>query len=174
VVVGYRAAEIMSNYPDLKYVYNYRWFETGSAFSTYLGLDSVPVIVLPADLLISDEMACQIMASKGNTLFGLDTENRSESSSNVSHVGSKVTGIYNGAKIAGADKEFSGIIKISSQSVLDDLAKICEENSDLYLSECLALLKESFNFQLLQGHFVEVNTIDDYVRLFNERENDET
>ena len=80
IVVGYRAAELISQWPDQNYVYNSRWFETGSAASAAMGLRSVVdeggITVLPSDLIFSESIASMINSESRDAIFLCNTENR--------------------------------------------------------------------------------------------------
>ena len=168
IVVGYKAAEIMSLNPDLNYVYNHNWFETGSAFSTYLGAEELPVIIMPCDLFLSDDAAEVINSSKGDLLFAIDSENRSNLNAHVSHKNSEILSIYNGSRKSGNDKEFTGIVKVSTKKTLEKLKKVCETNANFFLSEAIEKVKSEFKMEILKGDIKEINSINDYIDLFKD------
>jgi len=161
-VVGYRAAELMSSYPNFNYKYNYSWFETGSAFSAFIGMDVTPVTILPSDLIIEDDIAQIINDSTGNVIFVKDSENRSESSVNITEKNKKIVEIFRGPKKSGNDKEFSGIIKISDKNLLLKISEQCEKNPTLFFIECIKNFKELFTVIHLDYGITEINTIADY------------
>lgn len=166
IVVGYHAAELMSSFPQYDYAYNHAWFETGSAFSAHIGLDKAPVLIVPSDLVISDEAVEEIQAQSGNAIFSRNTENRGINSVNVSCEGRRITEVYRGPKRSGGDPEFCGIVKITDQETVDLLSKTCEENPELFLIECVGMLAERFEHHQLDGALQEINTIDDYFTMF--------
>ena len=166
VVVGYRAPELMSHNPNLTFVYNYRWFETGSAFSASLGLKKVPVVVVPSDLFLDEAAAMAIRSATGNVIFTSDTENRPVSAVNVSVEGGLIADIYSGPKRRGSDLEFKGIIRIEDLSLLSALGASCEERGALALSDCLELHKESFRVVNIDGQITEINTTEQYMEFY--------
>jgi len=166
IVVGYHAAELMSAFPQYEYAYNHAWYETGSAFSAHIGLDKAPVLIVPSDLVISDEAVEEILSQDGNVFFSHNTENRGINSVNVSCDGSKAKRVYRGPKRSGDDPEYCGIIKITEQETVDLLTRTCEQNPELFLIECLGMLSEHFRHHQLSGVLQEINTIDDYFTMF--------
>lgn len=175
VVVGYRAPEIMSNYSELNFIYNYSWFETGSAFSAALGLRNVPVIVLPSDLFLDDAAALAISQTTGNVLFTSDTENRPTAAVNVSTSDGSVTEIYSGPKRHGDDTEFKGITRIEDHELLKLVVETCEANPSCSFSECLSHHKEHFRVAEIFGRVTEINTVEEYMEFYEkDRRQDET
>ena len=170
VVVGYRAAELMSSYPSLIYNYNYSWFETASAYSAFIGMKTAPVIILPSDLIIEDESAKKINNSTGNVVFVKSSENRSDDSVNVAEKNGKISKIYRGPKGSGNDWEFGGIIKISDDQLLSNLSNYCERNPALFFVECIEKFKELFTVINLDHGVFEINSIDDYLKIFQKKE----
>ncbi len=169
VVVGYRAAELISTYPDLDYAYNYAWFETGSAFSAHIGLGTAPVTIVPSDLFITDAVAAEISAAEGNVIFMVNTENRAINAVNVCCDGPDIVDLYKGPKRSGNDAEFIGVVKIADQKVADEAARICEENPGDFFIECIAKMKGTFTAHLLSGGVTEINTIEDYLSMIGRR-----
>ena len=169
IVVGYRAAELISTYPDLDYVYNYAWFETGSAFSAHLGLSKAPVTVVPSDLFISDEVANMISAMEDNAIYMINTENRGPNSINISYTNNCIVDIYQGSRKSGDDAEFCGIVKIVGQKILDEVSISCQEHSPDFFIESLVRHKENFKPCLLPDGVLEINTIEDYLLMMGQK-----
>ena len=166
IVVGYRAPELMARYPCLDYVYNYNWFETGSAFSAAVGLRKGPVIVLPSDLFLEEAAAETIRTATGNVIFTSSTENRLKKAANVSTEGNAVTDIYNGPKRHGDDAEFKGIVRIEDSDLRKVLVASCEANPSAAFSDCLAMHKEAFRAVDTGGDVVEINAVEEYMEFF--------
>jgi choline kinase len=167
VVVGYRAPEIIAHYPDLRFVYNYRWFETGSAFSAALGLRKAPVIVVPSDLFLDEHAAKKVRSSTGNVIFTANTENRLKNAVNVCSQSSKIVEMYSGPMRRGEDAEYKGIVRIEDDNLLCDLRATCEANSSLAFSDCLNMHKEMFQTMDVDGEIAEINTVEEYIDFFN-------
>jgi hypothetical protein len=166
IVVGYRAPEIISKYPNLNYAYNYKWYETGSAFSASLGLHQTPIIVLPSDLFLSEMAAETIRNATGDVIFTSATENRPTNAVNVVVNKRKVVGIYEGPKRQGADQEFKGIVRIETDECMSALRSTCECNPALALSDCLGLHAAKFQAIDIGGAVSEINSVEDYMDYF--------
>lgn len=167
IVVGYRAPEIMSQNPDIAYVHNYRWFETGSSFSAGLGLSEAPVVVTPSDLFLDERAADVVRHSSGNVIFTSKTENRPQSAVNVSASGGRITEIYQGPKRRGDDTEFRGIVRIEDGDLLRSLAEACLKNESGAFFESLVNFVDRFDERDLEGDVREINTIEDYMEFFH-------
>lgn len=167
IVIGYRAPELMSLYPNLHYFYNHNWFESGSAFSAAIGLRGVPVIVVPSDLFLDESAAEMLRSTTGNVIFTSDTENRKLNSINVSTRSGAVSRIYTGPKRHGDDVEFKGIVRIESLELLNALVASCEDNPSMAFSECLEMHKEDFCAVDIGGAVTEINTVEDYIDFFD-------
>ena len=98
IVTGYRAPEIMSCYPKFKFVYNYVWYETGSAFSAALGLKNEPTVIVPSDLFIGDDEAETISNASGNVIFTFKSENRAMGAVNITIKEKNILDIYEDPK----------------------------------------------------------------------------
>jgi hypothetical protein len=157
----------MSLHPKLKYLYNHRWFETGSAFSAAIGLKKVPVIVVPSDLFLDEVAAETVRGATGNVIFTSNTENRPSKAVNVSIEGSAVTEIYSGPKRHGDDVEFKGIVRIEDLDLLSTLVVSCEANPSMAFCDCLAMYKEAFRAVDTGGVVNEINAVEDYMEFFN-------
>ena len=166
IVVGYRAPELMSQYPNLEFVYNYNWFETGSAFSAGLVLKSCPVIVVPSDLFLDDAAAEVIATASGNVVFTCETENRPKNAINVATKDGAISEIYSGPKRNGTDAEFKGVVRIEDDKVLEAIVRDCEANPSLAFSDVLSMHKEVFKVKDSVGRVVEINFVEEYVEFF--------
>lgn len=166
IVVGYRAPEIMSKYPDLSYAHNYRWFETGSSFSASLGLDKSPVIVLPSDLFLDEQAAEIVRGSSGNVIFTSRTENRPQTAVNVQSSDGRILDVYQGPKRRGEDTEFRGIVRIEDADLLNKVRETCVQNESGAFFESLLPHIDQFEEQDLQGEVWEINSVEDYMEFF--------
>ena len=166
VVVGYRAPELMARYPYLSYRYNHHWFETGSAFSAAVGLEKVPVVLVPSDLFLDEAAAETVRTAIGNVIFTCDTENRSMNAVNVCAEDDSITEIYTGPKRRGDDAEFKGIVRIEDVELLDMLAQSCEANPSSPFSDCLAIHKAAFRVVDIGGVVNEINAVEEYMEFF--------
>ncbi len=76
IVVGYRAADVISSTYTAKHVLNPFWHETGSAYSAFLGLDALDntaqneqICIIPSDLIFSDMAVEQFKVNRASTIF---------------------------------------------------------------------------------------------------------
>jgi hypothetical protein len=170
IVVGYRAAELISEWPEQNFIYNHRWFETGSATSAALGLRSMAevgvVTIMPSDLIFSDEMAKMINKEVGNTIFLCNTENRSKASVSVQLRKGKIVGHYRGAKRDGRDLEAIGVVKLLNTESVQAVVNKCESDGSLYFVE--AFIDSDLELKAIELPFdySEINSVEDYYQLW--------
>ena len=81
---------------------------------------------------------------------------------------SEILSIYNGSRKSGNDKEFTGIVKVSTKKTLEKLKKVCETNANFFLSEAIEKIKSEFKMEILKGDVKEINSINDYIDLFKD------
>jgi len=172
-VVGYRAAELVSYWPDLNIFYNNRWFETGSSYSACIGLDGLkndtPITVMPCDLIYSKRAVDLITQCDSDSIFIVNTENRSPNSLNVVLDGKNIIKCYRGPKKDGNHYEATGIVKIFSTTTLNNLIDNCYANPNSYLLETVINSSDKYNWVDLTNDVREVNTSEEYFELWNHR-----
>lgn len=170
IVVGYRAAELISEWPDQNFIYNHHWFETGSAISAALGLRSMAeadgVTIIPSDLIFSNEIAKIINEEVEDTIFLCNTENRSKASVNVKLHEGKIIGHYRGAKRDSRDLEAIGVAKLSNKESIRVVANKCENDNSLYFVEGLLNSDLSLKALELPFDYFEINSVEDYYQLW--------
>ena len=170
IVVGYRAAELMSEWPDLDFSYNKRWYETGSAESARIGLRDLkkqnPVIIMPCDIIFSPKASATINNCNDDSIFVVNSENRSANALNVILDGEKIIDCYRGPKKDGSHPEAKGVAKIFSKEKLDIVSKECELNPNSFFIEALIKSGCKFNSVDLTGEINEINTTDEYFQLW--------
>ena len=76
IVVGYRALEVMSKYPDFQYAYNSKWKETGNSYSLALALNNTPSVVISNDLFISQKAVDALLSTESNSVLIKNQENK--------------------------------------------------------------------------------------------------
>lgn len=168
IVTGYRAPEIMSCYPKFKFVYNYVWYETGSAFSAALGLKNEPTVIVPSDLFIGDDEAETISNASGNVIFTFKSENRAMGAVNITIKEKNILDIYEGPKRNGDDHVFSGIVRVEDKTVIKQLIELGNECPSESFIECVSKLKHHFTgIELLQP-ITEINSVEEYDQFFRE------
>ena len=170
-VAGYRAAELISEWPKMNLIYNNRWFETGSAESARIGLESLsnkgPVTIMPCDIIFSEKASKIINDCNSDSIFLVNTENRSLNSLNVVVDGNKVIDCYRGPKKDGAHLEASGIVKIFSEKKINNIINYCFENPNCFFIESVIKSSAKFNWIDLTNELNEINTSEEYFELWN-------
>ena len=171
LVAGYRAAELISEWPELDFFYNNRWFETGSSESARLGLealsDSLPVTIMPCDIIFSEKASKIINSCDSDSIFLVNTENRSINALNVIVNGEKIVDCYRGPKKDGSHLEATGISKIFSQKKLEIIADDCSQNPNNFFIETIIKSSCEFNWVDITNEVSEINTTEEYFELWN-------
>ena len=173
VVVGYRAIEIMNQYPELNYIYNEEWRITGNSYSLALAINDRPCIVISADLLFDNEMVELIAKSPQDSVFILNSENKGLNTvrCKTDSLQGEVLKIYQGEQ-QGNDPETIGIFKISSPEVLKQWKKNCMQNKSSFAGLNLPLdIKKIYSVDKKELFFHEINSPQDYINLINKLKN---
>lgn len=169
VVVGYRAVEIIHQYPQFDYVINEDWAITNNAYSLGLALDGSPCIVTSGDMFVNRE-TFRLLADDGeNHALASNRENRGVNAINAALEGGKICGIYKGPLRNPKDVELLGIFSISSPELLALWKKQCLTHSNLFCGQTLpagpGLPAVTPRFMGAGCVYHEINTVADYLRL---------
>lgn len=170
IVVGYRAADVISSTYSAKHVLNPFWHETGSAYSAFLGLEAVDpvnasdkICIIPSDLIFSEQAVEQVKQSNTPAVFGLRTEFRSPESANLELNGNVISAVYSGHIKNVNDPMFRGPI-IFNGELLTQIKEVCRNNSELSLVEAIIACEVDFNFgELSELDVFEINSVNDYL-----------
>tara|TARA_Y100001935_G_C17297706_1_gene507169 strand:+ start:592 stop:1269 length:678 start_codon:yes stop_codon:yes gene_type:complete len=170
VVIGYKGAEILSEWPEINFSYNHKWYETGSSISALIGLEKIqnqlPIIIMPCDLILSDSAVNKVLESEGDVVFLKQRENRSESSLNCITDSGKIVDSYRGQKRNNNDLEAIGIVKISSQKCLTSLLHHNSESENSFFVEYAVEAFDHFLSVEILDAVYEVNSVEDYLSLW--------
>tara|TARA_B100001094_G_C18100129_1_gene755258 strand:+ start:17 stop:694 length:678 start_codon:yes stop_codon:yes gene_type:complete len=170
VVIGYKGAEILSEWPEVNFSYNHKWYETGSAVSALIGLEELqlelPIIIMPCDLILSDSAIHKVLESEGDVVFLKQRENRSENSLNCITDSGKILDSYRGQKRNNTDLEALGIVKISSQECLTSLLSEASKAENSYFVEYAVESFDKFSSIEISEAVNEVNSVEDYLSLW--------
>ncbi|MDC0598487.1 NTP transferase domain-containing protein [Gammaproteobacteria bacterium] len=167
IVAGFKAVNIMQNYPDLNYIYNSDWKLTNNSYSLSLALDETPCIVMSSDLFFDKDVADLIISGPENCVLTENRENRILTALNCSLTNNIVTDIYQGDIRDPNEPEAIGIYKISDPKILRLWKRKCREHGNLFVGQNLPL-HEGCEIQSLdkgQFRFDEVNSPTDYLRV---------
>lgn len=166
VVVGYRATEIMCEYPELDYVYNDRWRTTGNSYGLGLALDDEPCIVVSSDLFFDEDMVKLIEDSPDNCVFVSNPENKELNTLRCKMKGKDIEEIYmgNGKNI---DPITLGIYKIKDKSLLREWKRENFANPHIFAGVNLPL-KSVCAVDKKNLLFFDINTHEDYLRFIKD------
>jgi len=170
VVTGYRAINIMHNYPELNYVHNSDWAVTNNSYSLALALDDTPCYVLSDDLIIKPELIKMLDDAPEDCVLTEIRDNRTLTAVNcvVNNDGS-INNIYQGTLREQTDPEAIGIYKISDFEILRSWKRNCVEHGNLFAGQNLPLNvdKEIYSCDIGNQSLFEINTPLDYIRLIS-------
>jgi len=165
VVVGYKAIEIISRYPDLDYVYNDLWRITGNSYSLSLTLNEKPCVVISSDLLFDENMKKLIKESPENSVFVFQSENKGMNTVRCEVKDSAVQSFYMGEDHNNG-LETTGIYKISDPRILREWKKNCFTNRNVFAGLNLPVnIKKIVAVNKKGIFFHEINTPLDYLNL---------
>ena len=108
MVVGYRAINIMNQYPKLHYVYSSQWSITNNSYSLGLVLDDKPCLVVSSDLFIDKDLFKRLDEAEPNCVLTENSEDRILTSLNCSLEGNRLIEIYQGEVRSHLDPEAVG------------------------------------------------------------------
>ena len=137
VVLGYRAINVMHEFPYLDYIYNSEWAVSNSSYSLSLALNQDPCFVINGDFFIEPELISAMQNSDPDIIATLPRESRASNALNVSLDENNVIDIYQGKLKEASDPEAIGIYKITSQEILEAWRYNCINHSDLYVGQNL-------------------------------------
>ena len=168
VVIGYKGAEILSEWPEINFSATTN-VETGSSISALIGLekiqDQLPIIIM-LDLILSDSAVNKVLESEGDVVFLKQRENRSESSLNCITNSGKIVDSYRGQKRNNNDLEAIGIVKISSKKCLTSLLDHTFESENSFFVEYAVEAFDHFLSVEILDAVYEVNSVEDYLSLW--------
>ena len=167
VVLGYRAINVMHEYPYLDYIYNSEWAVSNSSYSLSLALNQDPCFVINGDFFIEPELISAMQNSDPDIIATLPRESRASNALNVSLDENNVIDIYQGKLKEASDPEAIGIYKITSQEILEAWRYNCINHSDLYVGQNLISNASQGlkSFDVSNFRVDEVNTPLDYLRI---------
>jgi choline kinase len=169
VVVGYKAMEIINQYPELNYVYNPHWATTNNSGSLSLALNIEPCLVVSDDIFLRPDLIKEIIECNEDVVLTSINESRSINSLNCIIDGPRVSELYTGTIKNVTDPEAIGVYKISTTGVLKQWGKNCMSYPNLLIGENLPTSKaEILYYDLGDSYFFEINTIYDYLRFIDE------
>lgn len=173
VVVGFRAVQIMEQYPQLDYVVNSDWALTNNAMSLGLALDDRPTYVVSGDVFFDRPLIERLdVASKDMVL----TEARENRSLTAIHCMLREDGTveetYQGPVRNVRHPEAIGLFKISDTELLQRWKKLCVRHGNLFVGQTLPCDGAPIMSVPVEDHsFVEINTPGDYLNFLERSRN---
>jgi len=168
-VVGYRAIEVIQEYPQMNFVYNPDWQITNNAYSLSLAIDDTPSVVISGDLFIDLSIKEYIYNSPDNCVFTQFKENRQLSALNCIVRDNMVKELYQGSIRSVDDPEAVGIYKIFDKSLLRQWKNNCVSFGNLFVGQNLQFdLIPIYSQEIENGLVAEINTVFDYLNLINQ------
>lgn len=164
VVLGFRAIEVMSEYPQLDYVYNDDWRITGNSYSLALALDDEPCVVISSDFIFDGNMVELIERSPDNCAFVVYSENKGVNTLRCKIDDGTIASIYLGFE-AGTDPEAVGIYKVSNSDLLRKWKRECLQNKNVFAGINLPLDIKISAVDITHVELHEINTPLDYLKL---------
>jgi choline kinase len=170
VVVGYRAINVMQQYPDFSYIYNQDWAVTNNSYSLSLAISDEPCYVISGDLFIQPELIQLLEESGPNVILTQNRENRTMSALNVSmDENRRINEVYQGKLLNISDPEAVGIFKISSPDLLKEWHRNCRKYRNLFVGQNLPYntSRPITAIDVDKHRLCEINTPMDYIRLLD-------
>lgn len=170
VVVGFRAVQIMEQYPQLDYVVNYDWALTNNAMSLGLALDERPTYVVSGDVFFDRPLIEKLDAAPADLVLTEARENRTLTAIHcMLRDNGTVEETYQGAVRNVRHPEAIGMFKISNADLLERWKKLCIRHGNLFVGQTLPCDGAPVASVAVEDHpFVEINTPGDYLN-FMER-----
>jgi choline kinase len=166
IVVGYQAISVMSEFPELDYVYNEHWSTTGNSYSLSLALDERPCVVISSDLFFDRDLVDQIERAPGDAVFVQRAENKQEHSVRCRIAGGRVAELYLGDPRHAEDTETIGVYKLSDPALLRAWKRECARNRGAFAGLNLPIASGAIHAVDKGDRFLhEVNTHLDYLQL---------
>jgi len=169
VVVGYRAINIMHQYPKLHYVYSSKWSVTNNSYSLGLSLNDEPCFVVSSDLFMDKEIFTMLDEAEPDCVLTENSEDRIQTSLNCSLEGRRITEMYQGEVRSQQDPEARGVHKITDRTLLRIWKKNCFRHINLFAEQNLPLNEEVPIYSVDIGPYSldNINTPLDYIKLIN-------
>jgi len=167
IVVGYKAIQVMEEYPDLKYIFNADWKITNNSYSLGLAIDNEPCYVISSDLIISSEIIDLLDDAEGNCVLTSNRENRELNSLNCKiNSNNKISQIYQGFCQNDSDPEAVGVYKITDLQILELWKKNCLRHGNLFAGQNLNFdFSPIYSIDKQNYRLDEINTVIDFLNL---------
>jgi choline kinase len=168
VVLGYRAINVMHEFPSLAYIYNGDWAVTNNSYSLSLAITEQPCYVVSGDLFFDPDLISELDKAGPNIVATQMRENRTLSAVNVAvNEDHTIEETYQGKLRDTQHPEAIGIFKISDRRLLRAWKRNCLEYGNLFVGQNIPF-KEGVDviaYDVTSHRIDEVNTPMDYLRI---------
>lgn len=170
VVIGYKAIDIMQEYPQLDYVINSNWAVSSNALSLGLALDDRSTYVVSGDIFLDHALVQELDAAAPDLVLCENRENRTLTAVHcVFDEDRQLSETYHGPVRNHTHPEAIGLFKASSPRLLGKWKKQCLEHGNLFVGETLPCSAAQIMHHDVGTHpFHEINTHGDYLNLLQE------
>ena len=168
VVVGFRAMNIMNDYPDFDYILNNKWQTTGSAYSLSLALDKNPSYIISSDFILNPQLDNIFNSDKQDVVYVKKSESKRLTSLKCKVNNDIIENIYRGKSKNMNDYEILGIFKITDPDILYNWKIKSINNPTMYAGETLIMDNFNLSYVILDEDIItEINTPLDYINFLN-------
>jgi choline kinase len=169
IVLGFRAINVMHEYPKINYIFNPSWATTNNSYSLGLALENKPVIILSGDLIFEKKLITDFLKLNSDAIITKKNFNRSSNSLNsITDKKNLISKIYLGKIKDINHQETMGIFQIKSKEVLKKLATNCLNNKKKFVAEILPIQSCKFkNFDATDYRLDEINNPSDFIKIKN-------
>ena len=168
VVVGFRAMNIMNDYPDFDYIINNKWQTTGSAYSLSLALDKNPSYIISSDFILNPQLDNIFNSDNQNVVFVKKSESKRLTSLKCKVNNDIIENIYRGKSKNMNDYEILGIFKITDPDILYNWKIKSINNPTMYAGETLIMDNFNLSYEIIDEDIItEINTPLDYINFLN-------
>jgi choline kinase len=168
VVVGFRAMNIMNDYPDFDYILNNKWQTTGSAYSLSLALDENPSYIISSDFILNPQLDQIFNSDNQNVVYVKKPESKRLTSLKCKVNNDIIENIYRGKSKNMNDYEILGIFKITDPDILYNWKIKSINNPTMYAGETLIMDNFDLSYKIIDEDIItEINTPLDYINFLN-------
>lgn len=170
VVAGYKAIDVMQDYPQLNYVINSNWAVSSNALSLGLALDERPTYVVSGDIFLEKLLIDELDAAAPDLVLCEGRENRALTAVHcLFDAKGLLAETYHGPVRDYQHPEAIGLFKASSPRLLKKWKKQCLEHGNLFVGETLpCALADIHRYDVGDHPFHEINSHGDYLNLLQE------
>jgi choline kinase len=171
VVVGFRAIQIMEQYPQLDYVINHDWAVTNNAMSLGLALDGEPSYVTSGDIFFDRALIEELDEAAPNLALTELRDNRTLTAIHcVLRDDGSISETYQGPVKDIRHPEAIGLFKMTDDELLRRWKHLSIRHGNLFVGQTLPCEGAPIAAVPRNQHpFVEINTPADYLRFLEQQ-----